>query len=209
MNFLRKEVTSRMDSSRILIVLGMARSGTTILTYVLANHPQIHLITNGKQYHVLENNVLPGPMTPHQLQFLDTKIKQYKGQYLLLKRPWEEGALAKYQKYFPNARFLCTLRDFESIKKSWMRTRMVQQDTREHPKEKYSQYYECATRFAETYGTQQFRFVPYDKLVSNPSEVFKNIASFLHIAPTFDTSTIGFGKHWDNSQASKFKMESL
>ncbi|HQU46730.1 MAG TPA: sulfotransferase, partial [Pirellulales bacterium] len=47
------------NHERLIVVLGMARSGTTIFTCVLCRHPQIALFRSGPEAWLLENDCLP------------------------------------------------------------------------------------------------------------------------------------------------------
>lgn len=46
-------------NERLIIEVGLAHSGTTILTHVLRQHPEVVFVVNGSEAWILENTWLP------------------------------------------------------------------------------------------------------------------------------------------------------
>lgn len=75
------------NHERLIVVMGMARSGTTIFTYVLCRHPQIALFRDGTEAWLLENDCLPRWRTD-RIGRVTCLFPE--ADYVVLKRPWQE-----------------------------------------------------------------------------------------------------------------------
>lgn len=105
-----------VGNERLIIVVGMAHSGTTILTYLLRQHPDAVCCTDGTEAWVLENTWLP---FERQAPIQDL-LARFPHKRVLLKRPWN---VAKHRQWMenemPSAKYLYCFRGFEDISKSW------------------------------------------------------------------------------------------
>ncbi|HVX60831.1 MAG TPA: sulfotransferase [Pirellulales bacterium] len=190
---------------RLIIVLGMARSGTTIFTYVLCRHPQIALFRGGGEAWLLENDCL----LRRQTRRIGRAAALFpEAKYVVLKRPWQEEHAEWLHEHMPRASFIVLLRDRESIKRSWATTgrwalsgrRQAQTD----PDACYDKYYQYALRLPETLGRQRCRIIHYEQMIQQPEAVFAELADWLGVERCFDCTPIGQGLHWNRTLADEF-----
>ena len=89
------------NNEKIIVISGMAHSGTTILAYILQQHPEIYCFTNGDQACILENDLLLNK----QNEAIEFVINSHFPKRILLKRPWTEcKVLEWFSQELPNAR---------------------------------------------------------------------------------------------------------
>jgi hypothetical protein len=190
---------------RLIIVLGMARSGTTIFTYVLCRHPQIALFRGGPEAWLLENDCL----LRRQTRRIGRAAALFpEAKYVVLKRPWQEEHAEWLHEHMPRASFVVLVRDRESIKRSWATTgrwalsgrRQAQTD----PDACYDKYYQYALRLPETLDRQRCRIIHYEQMIQQPEAVFAELADWLGVERRFDCTPIGQGLHWNRTLADEF-----
>lgn len=193
------------QNERLIVVLGMARSGTTIFTYVLCRHPQIALFRDGPEAWLLENDCLPrrqadriGRVTS---LFPDAK-------YVVLKRPWQEEHAEWLHQHLPRARFIVLLREREGIKRSWATSGRWalcgRQQALTDPDACYDTYLNHAMRLPEVVGTERCRIIRYEQMLQEPNAVFEDLADWLGVERQFDSTPIGSGLHWRSELADEF-----
>lgn len=188
----------KLQDNRLIIVLGMAHSGTTVLVHTLLQCPKIVCLQSGTESWVFENKyLLP--------QFADTFKKEdnpvsefvakHPNKFVVLKRPRQENRPDFFKTYMPNAHYFILLRSFDALVKSWskenssvsigLRKASVQQK-RLH----YHKYLEAANTFASKTGSK-VQLIHHEEMCNNPSDTFAKIAAALGIKFTFDTSDVG------------------
>lgn len=177
-------------TERLIVVLGMAHSGTTILTHTLANHPDVTLATNGGEAWLLENDWLPNEDSPPLVQWLETNT----GRRLLLKRPWNECLHAEWMsRTMPDARFIYCRREFSEIRKSWSKPTSFVESSLRNPTEQFAAYSDAlvkAQRFADT--VKHFFTVDHERLLANPARELARLTRWLDLPKfEFDVSAIG------------------
>jgi hypothetical protein len=185
-----------VGNERLIIVLGMAHSGTTILAYVLKQHPQVLCFTDGTEAWLLENTLLLCAQTGSIQQLLN----QYPNQRILLKRPWSCIRHADWlEREMPNARYLYCVRPFEEIAQSWAKPTSFIDDHLRHSGIPHQRnfYRHCLER-AMTLGTRvpYFRTVHHPDLVADPTRIMAETATWLKLSPwDFDVSEVSATKN--------------
>jgi sulfotransferase family protein len=193
------------NHERLIIVLGMARSGTTIFTYALCRHPRIALFREGAEAWLLENDCLPRrcPLRIARAAALFPKAK-----YVVLKRPWQEEHAEWLHDHMPRARFIVLIRDRESVTRSWATTgrwtMSGRLQSKADPDAYYDKYYQYAMRLPETLGHERCRMIRYEQMVKEPQTVFAELADWLGVEPRFEATRIGQGLHWNVRLAEAF-----
>jgi hypothetical protein len=193
------------NHERLLIVLGMARSGTTIFTYVLCRHPQIAIFRGGPEAWVLENQCLP----QRNARRIARVAQLFPGvKHVALKRPWQEEHGKWLSDHMPRAHFMVLVRDRETIKKSWETTGSWavgnRPQAKTNPDEYYDYYLEHALALPHLLGENQCRIVRYEELIANPKGIFEDIAEWLKLERLFDCSPIAAGRRWTREYADEF-----
>ena len=179
----------------MIVVFGMAHSGTSIFTQILNQSPQIHLHTSGSQSWILECEEIAAHKKQWNASALKNKQKTLpKGEHLLVKRAWAESRPKFWENNFPSAYYFCLLRPFVPIYKSWIGA------TGSRPTIKNSSItsvapawkkYEKRLRFAVNFDLPNYMIVDHTRLCEWPENTFAEVAKFLKIGYTFDTSDIG------------------
>ncbi len=199
--------TEILNHQRLIIVLGMARSGTTVFTYVLCRHPQIALFRDGPEGWLLENQCLPSKNASRIARVAPLFPEC---QYVVLKRPWMERLGSWYRETMPNAHYIVMIRSRSSIKKSWTTTGgwALPANRRDPAKldDFYDEYLEHALRMPQFVGADRCRLVRYERMVEAPGELFEELADWLSIPNSFDPSPIAEGGHWRKEWAGEFPL---
>lgn len=190
---------------RFLIVLGMARSGTTIFTYTLCKHPQIALFRGGPEAWLLENSALLNKGV-RRLSRIATLFPDSK--YVTLKRPWQEEHAEWFRDHMPHARYIIVQRDRESQIRSWQTTGRFamagRRDALADPNAYYDRFARHAERFPQVVGQDQCRTIQYADLTANPEAVLGELADWLGVTPDFGPSPITSGGKWHKGMAEEF-----
>ena len=153
------------NNEKIIVISGMAHSGTTILAYILQQHPEIYCFTNGDQACILENDLLLNK----QNETIEFVINSHFPKRILLKRPWTEcKVLDWFSQELPNARFIYCYKAFEDITKSWCKpTSWISEELRSASEEKQKNCYEeswnSAMKLAQK--TNYFKAIFYDNFL--------------------------------------------
>lgn len=181
------------DHERLIIVLGMAHSGTTIITQTLAQHPDVVLGANGGESWLLENDWLPNEDSAAIAKMLDDNP----GRRLLLKRPWNECHHAEWMACeIPFAMFIYCQRECSEIRKSWSKPTSQVDPLLRDPTQQRRIYDESlqASRDFENAVPDFFR-ISHEALLADPAGEIARLAGWLGLDSqadfTFDTSAIG------------------
>ena len=182
---------------RSIIVFGMARSGTTVFTHVLNQHPHIHLFHNNANY---ENDMIFNK----KVEEMEEVISQHPSYRVMFKRPWSESMTDFFVEHMPDAYYLATLKPFEMINKSWEKSYWTQGlwgDDDQIRRDKYDKHVALLKNFP-----LKLKVIDYTKFVSHTDEVMAEVADFLGLLnyrkvgseflPIFDTSFVKSGGDW-------------
>lgn len=180
-----------INSENIIVVTGMAHSGTTILTYLLQQHPEIVCYTDGGNHWILENDIL----SLKDLLILNRLMGQDLGHRLLLKKPGITNTNSEWlQEHLSSAYYVYCLRPFDEIVKSWnKKTTMVDEQLRNKDKDFQRQ---CYNQFLENdlqFGSKvkNFSIVEHEELLVNPVQIMKTVIKFLGLKSwDFDVSEV-------------------
>lgn len=167
------------DNDRLIIILGMAHSGTTILSYLLNQHPSIVTAKNGSEEWIFENSWLPN----REKEPIEEILSNNPGKRVLLKRPWTEVYHSDWQlEEMPYSKYIYSWRDIEKTSESWSKPdSLVSQELREscfeHHRAVYSRCWEAARKFRE--HAKFFKSLYHPNLLNNPNEEMKKINNWL------------------------------
>ena len=180
---------------RLIFIDGMAHSGTTILAYVLRQHPDIFLFTNGGAQVVLESD----DVAHRRVGVLSSVLYSHTQKWVLVKRPWMISAYRDWLiREIPKAKFIYCEREFDKIVKSWEKpTSFVANSLREASREQKRLFHEIQTAVAHDFGryVQHLNFVKHQAMLDNPKKTVDDIAEWLGLAPfEFDVSMVGEDK---------------
>jgi hypothetical protein len=188
------------DNHRIIIIFGMARSGTTIFTHVLSQHPSIFLFHNVYNY---ENNLI----FPQKTEEIEEIVASHPGKFVLFKRPWSEKLTNFFKEEMPDATYLYILKNFDDIALSWKRTTWVSEELRnaeiEEKRKHYDEMLAIAKKFPQELNTKKFKIVHYNHFVADPKQTMRECCQLIGINFTkkvgqkfeflFDTSMVKKG----------------
>lgn len=127
---------------RLIVVCGMARTGTSALAAYLASHPDVKVVVGGPMWHRLESDYV---RTGVNWDFIDGVLKEFWPKRILLKQPW----LEKNEDFFERARgakvLVCT-RSPDTLFASWQQSPLAGMEVRKHPWETYGFGMLCCLR---------------------------------------------------------------
>lgn len=187
-----------MKTNRIIIISGMPRSGTSILTYILSLHPDVTLFVEGSQGHVLENHLLyEWQSDDYDIKKLTRILDEVDTKYILLKRPHVYNNQS-IKDFFVESKFIITAREFESINNSWQNTNMVEESIKQNSKEFFDTQRQAISDFLDQRENTSLH-VQIEQLWSRPEHVIKDISRFLDINnETFKRDTLQYHGRWDD-----------
>ena len=133
---------------RLIIVTGMARSGTSIVSAYLGTHSEVKLVVGGPLWWQCENEILSSDASKTRWDIIDELLAKYPTKRILLKRPWIEGQVELFKKAFWADVIVCRCQK-EKLFGSWRKTQHVSQAVKENPLpmyEKHSAYADALER---------------------------------------------------------------
>ena len=181
-------------NDKLIVVLGMAHSGTTVITHVLKQHPDVQVIVGGNESWLYENDWLP----LKQSEPIQNILNLHPNKKILLKRPQIEVSCADWMKQeMPDAKYIYCYRNFKDISKSWsaptsvlsneIRTSVAKQQ------EHYNLCWDSAWKFAKT--VKNFKPIFHVDLLIHPNRIIDSVAKFLGLAAfKFNVSTVSSKK---------------
>lgn len=171
--------------NRLLIVLGMAQSGTTVFTHTLASHPSIYLHCDGSEAFLLENQCLK-TLNLDELQNIATL--NHDARYVLLNRPWQERHYAWFKAHLPRAKYFICIRNRADVIKSWRTTGSWA--VCDHPGVRinavsyYRQFKMYALIMQRILGASHCMLVQYGDIVKRRIGTFRQIADWRSVLLT-------------------------
>lgn len=182
------------QNERVIIVMGMAHSGTTILTYLLSQHPEIFCFVDAEPAFLLENTLLPD-RNSKKIRYLLRKKSTAKKR-ILLKRPWATYYTGWLLSEMPGARYIYCQRSFEDISISWSKPgSYVNGVLRDGSSEFQQNHYNDDLRRAEDFESQakHFKRFNHKNLLAEPAIAMNELSKWLGLS-FFE---------WDVSKVSK------
>lgn len=174
----------------MIVIFGMAHSGTTITAYILSQYGKLY--TSGKQKHLLEC----AEVASHKKHWQAQRLKDLQAnteKHLLIKRPWTENRPEFWMSNFPDAYYICLIRPFAQCYTSWTGPRSMV------PKLKHASIKECWAcykkhlHYAVTFPASNYFILDYTRLTKWPKKTFEAVAEFLGTDFKFDTSKVNKG----------------
>lgn len=176
-------------SDRLIIILGMVQSGTTILTHVLRQHPQIYLCPDDNWNPLLENDWL----VTHDLESISCALGKHSR--VLLKRPmrcvddpdWLVDSL-------PEARYVYCWKPLEDILVSWAKPKTFIYNTLKSysRRQKQAFYLDCLKQ-ADSFShrVQHFIRINHCEFLKSPQTTINKLVMWLGLpSHSFDTSCV-------------------
>lgn len=114
---------------RLIVVCGMARTGTSALAAYLASHPDLRLVVGGPLWHRLESDYVRS--TPNW-EFIDGVLDEFFPCKIVIKQPWLEKNYAFFERA-KAAKVIVCLREMETLFSSWSTSPYVGIDCKERP----------------------------------------------------------------------------
>lgn len=191
-----------IDYSKIIIVTGMPRAGTSIITRVLASHPEITLFADGSEIHVLENHLLPLWTDSNQdIETLEAIQSKCETEYLVMKRPdlFKKDEENNFSERFKDSLFIVMRRGFKKLKKSWNMSGMVPKKMALNAKNIYKESNKEIKKFIQEESDRRILY-SLEQLQQNPKELFSIVSSKLEIENLFSTASINNKGKWDHSK---------
>jgi hypothetical protein len=178
--------------NKLIVVSGMPHSFTTLLTYLLSQHPSVFLFIKGDvSGYMLENAHLhAGELEP----LLDC-CKQH--DYVLVKKP---GVFQRNAEFLltklPDAYYICCRKTFEEFSHSSLGHGRLGDDLTANldKRLRVRQFYKEHKIAENKFGTEakNFKLIHYKDLMVNPCGVMETLRIWLGLSPhQFDCSIVG------------------
>jgi hypothetical protein len=119
--------------SRLIVVCGMARTGSTALTAYIGTHPDVVLVVDGAQWYRAETDLVQDDI---QWDVIDRLLEASKPKYVLIKRPWLERRLEFFERA-RMAKVIVCFRGKEALFRSWNTSLMAGEEGRHNPDKVY------------------------------------------------------------------------
>jgi len=121
---------------RLIVVCGMARTGTSATAAYIGTHPDVTLLVGGGLWYVAETDVMKNGVKWH---VIDALLKREPLKRLAVKQPWLEGD-PSFFKRAQGAKVVVCRRSYDTIEYGWLKSEMVGQACKCDPKKVYSTY---------------------------------------------------------------------
>jgi len=185
-------------NEHIIVIFGMARSGTTVFTHVLGQHHKICIFHNVHNY---ENSFV----FERRHQRIE-KIVSKSDKRVIFKRPWSESMVGFYLEHMPDAYYIAMLKPFEMINESWKKSTWTDNLWGMTDEERRARF-DLHTEYLDHYrGKVKLKTVDYTRFVAKPDETIGEVCDFLGLLnyrrvgkefkPVFDTSMVRPGGGW-------------
>lgn len=169
----------------------MAHSGTTVLTHLIRQNPEIYNYTNGISSWVYETQVIIQQNSKKISKIIDDNPNKK----ILMKSPWAEvESLDWLVENMPDACYICCLKNFNDIKTSWSAlTAQVNDELKfsddNFKKEKYDFCVSQMNKFQNS--VKKFIVIHYNDFINNPREAMDKIDKLSNLKPCkYDFSII-------------------
>lgn len=120
---------------RLVVICGMARTGTSALASYVGSHPDIKPVVGGGLWHRLESDYL---RRAPDWDFVNSVLDEFFPKKVLFKQPWLENNEEFFDRAAEAKVIVCT-RERETLFNSWMSTENVGSDCKTRPMEPYLQ----------------------------------------------------------------------
>ena len=136
---LKREMSGRISPyRRLILITGMARSGTSVVTAYIGSHPDVRLIVGEFMWPVLETDILRPEHGEPDWQTMDQLLHEHYPHRILLKQPWLMQNETLFRAIRP-AKVIVCLRDRDRLINSWRSSDRVSDRCKQDPKKVYSE----------------------------------------------------------------------
>lgn len=183
-----KELSGELSPYRRLIVItGMARSGTSVTTAFVGSHPSVQLVIGGGCWQVCETDLIRPELGDPDWESIDELLRDTFPRRVLLKQPWLQTKTTFFRAIKP-AKVIVCLRDKRDQFGGWQGSDKVSDRVRSDPEAVYHECIETLPRMLAEGAT----WVYQDKL---NKDLAGRLGTYLGIDPEgFDTSI--FDRRW-------------
>ena len=122
---------------RLIVVCGMARTGTSATASFISTHPSVKMVVGGGLWYVAETDIMKGDEV--SWGSIDYLLRKYPLHRILIKQPWIESNAGFFEKAEGASVVICK-RDLENLLYSWVKTDMVGRECKHHPVKVYDRY---------------------------------------------------------------------
>jgi|694.fasta_scaffold24480_2 hypothetical protein len=183
------------NNQNIIMVCGMAHSGTTLLTHFIRQNPDTYNYVNGISSWVYETQLI----IQKSAKKISGIINSNPNKKILMKSPWSEVEYSDWLiENMPDACYVCCLKNFDDIKTSWSNIAAQVNDelkfsNDDFKKQKYDFCISQMNKFKNC--VKKFIIINYKDLINNPSDIMDKIENLSDIKPyKYDFSIIGQNK---------------
>lgn len=134
---LRREVEG-LDPKygRLIVVCGMARTGTSATAAYIGSHPDVNLLVGGGLWYVAETDVMKGDI---DWNTIDGILRDNPLERLVVKQPWLEANASFFEKA-KGAKVVVCRRSLDKLNYSWIKTEMVERECKHYPEAVYNRH---------------------------------------------------------------------
>jgi len=118
---------------RLIVVCGMARTGTSALAAYIGSHPRVNLVVHGRNWFRAEVDFLLGKT---DWNTIDRLLRENRPNCILLKRPWLQRQLEFFEKA-SDAKVIVCYRHPDTLFMSWFHSRTAGKDGRKNQQKVY------------------------------------------------------------------------
>lgn len=188
---LQRELRGELNPCRRLIVItGMARSGTSVTTAFVGSHPDVRLVIGGGCWDVCETDLIRPEMGEPDWDSIDELLRDNYPRRILLKQPWLQTKTTFLRAIRP-AKVIVCLRDRIDQTACWSGSGRVSDRCKLDPTAVYDEFTEPLPRLLKNGAT----WVNQDQL--NPAQADR-LGRYLGLNPAgFDTSILG--RRWKDN----------
>ena len=135
---LEAEASGRLPKyGRLIVVCGMARTGTSATAAFIGSHPMVHLVVGGGLWYVAETDIMKGNEVSWET--IDVLLKKYPLRRILVKQPWLEENSAFFDRAEGASVIICR-KESKDLFYSWIKTNMVGVECKHHPDTVYKRH---------------------------------------------------------------------
>lgn len=123
---------------RLIIIGGMARTGTSALASFVGSHPDVKIVVSERFWFLAENELVRVESGPPDWLVIKNLLAMYPDKRILIKQPWVSLNLSFLLDVMSRGgKVLICFREMQSLFESWEKTQYVSQYTKSHPKMVY------------------------------------------------------------------------
>jgi len=165
-------------SSNMLFIIGHMRSGSTLLTHILANHPEI--LGYGETQHVYQSTKDFGLIAYSILRKFRRLIPRER--YYFDKVLHDDKHVTHKLLTYNDTRVILLARRPDRALKSILSLGLKKTETEEKALQYYTDRLTTIKNLATVLGKYRCHFITYDDLTDNPAKALQSLSSFLELS---------------------------